>query len=357
MVWCYILLLSLTLDASESFYRGLFGTVVNLPPNDTLNVRESPDYRTKKVAQLPIDAMVGVDICQRVGRRATWCKVHYLPVYDYDGMYWDDGVDEGWVNAKYLSFSNRGYVIVDHKPQCDYTLRCLSQVCDVAVDAKEDASYNIVSLTIKKIARSRLYATSHFGAMDKDGEGYCIFGRKVEEYLRQKRTQTLLKDDFDGMKKRLLGIVDALQELQAIGSVEALLPYVHPLRGVTMNWQTRFFRYSNKHFTYTQIKSLNTHRYETIYWGSAGGSDIAVHKSLLDYMQMLSRPVSDISKIERLKDLKGFQCAQGKQCRGYEVLWLVDPKKSNDWLGSVVILEKYKGKWYIVGLLRDRWMI
>lgn len=353
-VWLYLLLLSLTLGASKSFYLGLFGTVVNLPENDTLSVRKKPDYRSKQVAQLPIDAFVGVEECQHVGK-STWCKVHHLSQYDYEEFGWD--APPGWVNAKYLSFGNQGYVIIDKHPNCDYALRCLDDECEVAIDSKEDTSYNIVSLTIKKIARNRLYAASHFDAMEENGEGYCIFGRKVEEYLRKKRTKKLLRDESNNIKKRLLGIVDALQELQATGNTEALLPYVHPLKGVTMNWGTRFLGYSNKNFSYTQIKTLNKHRYQTIYWGSTGGNNMAVHKSLLGYMQMLSQPVSDITKIEKLKDLKGFSSGVKEQCRSYEVFWLAEQKKSNDWLGLVVIFEKYKGKWYIVGLLRDRWTI
>ena len=81
--------------------------------------------------------------------------------------------------------------------------------------------------------------------------------------------------------------------------------------------------------------------------------------SLYDYMLKLAKPLNDISKIEKLKTLKGFHCPSGMKCKGYEVFWIHERSetKEYDWQGLVVILEKYQGKWYVAGLFRDRWTI
>jgi len=66
-------------------------------------------------------------------------------------------------------------------------------------------------------------------------------------------------------------------------------------------------------------------------------------------MEILTLPIPDITRVEKLKNLKGFKCH----------LWINKDSdtKEYDWLGLVMILEKYKNEWYIVGLFRDRWTI
>jgi uncharacterized protein YraI len=99
----------------------LFATVVGVAKNDSLNVRAEPDYRSAKVASLPNGGYVGVDRCLKKGA-STWCRIHHLSQYDYEGYGWD--APGGWVNAGYLHFGDRGYVLVDGKGNCDYVTGC-----------------------------------------------------------------------------------------------------------------------------------------------------------------------------------------------------------------------------------------
>ena len=355
-----ILILFLTMGylgtvSAKDMYIGLFATVINLVENDTLRVRENPDYHAKKIGALPIDAYVGVGICKEV-RHATWCEVHHVALRDYADFGYD--AKPGWVNARYLKFINNGYVIIDKKPNCDYALKCIEEMCEVVTDYTMDTASNIVSLTIKKIKRERLHTESNFGAMEENADGYCTSGGMIEYYLTQKRTHELLKEDNDGIKKRLIDIVDVLGRVK-YGDAQEFIFYIHPLKGITMTWNVRFGGKEDMHFGYSDIKHIEKNRYQKIDWGQTYGKGDDVFMSLYDYMNSLSLSVSDITKIETLKDLKGFKCHARSECKGYEVFWInnTSETKEYDWLGLVIILEKYKDIWYVVGLLRDRWTI
>jgi hypothetical protein len=158
----------------------LFARVAGISENDTLNVRQKPDNHAKKIAKLPLNAYVGVNTCQRL-KHAVWCKVHHMAQYDYEGYGWD--VPDGWVNAKYLSFKNRGYVLIDKKANCDYAIGCEYTMCTLVTDYIQDKNYRITAIKTKKVARKRLRGESHFGAMTPEGDGYCTNGRMVNDYL------------------------------------------------------------------------------------------------------------------------------------------------------------------------------
>ena len=121
-----IILLSVYLGATTITYLGLFGTVVNITQNDTLNVRNKPDYHSKKTGALPLDAFIGIDLCKELGK-SIWCKIFHIAQRDYEEFGY--AAKLGWVNARYLKFDNRGYVIIDGKPKCDYVLRCYENKC------------------------------------------------------------------------------------------------------------------------------------------------------------------------------------------------------------------------------------
>lgn len=356
IVWILFLTMGyLGVVSAKDMYSGLFATVVNLTENDTLSVRKKPNYHAKKIGALPTDAYVGLGICKEVGH-TTWCEVHHVALRDYANFGYD--AKQGWVNARYLKFIDNGYVIIDKKPNCDYALNCMESMCEVVTDYTMDTASNIVSLITKKIERERLYAESNFGAMDENSDGYCTSGGMIEYYLTKKRTHELLKEDNDSIKKRVIDIVDVIGGIKYDGA-QNFIPYLHPLKGITMTWNVRFGGKEDLYFGYSDIKNIEKKRYQKIDWGQTYGKGDDVFMSLYDYMNSLNFPVYDITKIETLKDLKGFNCHSQSECKGYEVFWInnTSETKEYDWLGLVIILEKYQGSWYVVGLLRDRWTI
>ena len=171
----------------------LFGTVINVAQNDTLNVRSSSSYKAKKVGEIPLDAFVGVEKCKRV-KKARWCRVYPLVQNMYDTF---APQNAGWVNAQYLKFSNRGYVkIRDEKTNCFYAVKCRSvkdkKECLVVYalnyDYKKDKMIDVKS---KWIERKKLKGESAFGAASQNREinpegGYCTSGSMLDDYLKNK---------------------------------------------------------------------------------------------------------------------------------------------------------------------------
>jgi len=350
----FLLTLSLlaTVNAS-SVYPGFFAAVVDIAKNDTLNVREKPDYRSRKIGALPLDAYVGIDHCKKIGK-SKWCKIFHIAQRDYDEYGWD--APPGWVNARYLSFDDRGYVVVDNKPNCNYALHCEKGKCEVVTDYKTNDTNKVTSIKTEWIKRQRLKGSSNFGAMG-DSEGYCTSGQYIEDFLHKKVFNRLMDNSRDEVLKSVL---DFIGVITSDVSEENILPFMHPKKGITMTWNVRFGGKDDIDFGVNEIKEMEKNRQKKIHWGRTCGKGDPVYMSLYDYMQLLTkRPFNEITKITKLKDLKGYTCPHGSVCRGYEVFWINKDSETReyDWQGIVVILEKYNDKWYVVGLLRDRWTI
>lgn len=331
----------------------LFATVVNLSKNDVLNVRKAPDYRSRKIGALPLDAYVGVDQCKEIGV-SRWCKVHHIAQRDYEEFGWD--ASPGWVNARYLQPKNRGYVISNGKPNCGYALGCNKGKCEIVDSYETNKNQEIISLKTKWIDRKHLTGSSNFGAMSPDGDGYCTDGAHIEEYLQQKRNREILAQDSVPARRRVISFTKALRTLS---DAEKITSYIHPKKGVIMTWNVLFGGKEDLHFKKSDIKNAYLNKRKKIYWGKSYGKGDDVFMSLHDYMAMLTRPISAITRIEKLKEAKGFKCLSPKKCRAYEVVWINrdSSTKEYDWLGLVVILEKFKNEWYVVGVLHDRWTV
>jgi len=112
---------------------GMFAIVVNVKKGDTLNIREKPNYHSKKVGEFHAEESMDyynggmqVEYCKKISK-STWCKVY--PVVNINIGQPSDGA-EGWVNAHYLEFSNSGYInILNQKSNCDYVIKCKADKC------------------------------------------------------------------------------------------------------------------------------------------------------------------------------------------------------------------------------------
>ncbi|SFV90850.1 hypothetical protein MNB_SV-4-652 [hydrothermal vent metagenome] len=352
-----ILFLSASLVASDISYPGLFAHVVHIADDDTLNVRERPDYHSKKTGELPIDAFVGVDYCTKKGK-STWCRIFHLAQRNY--AHFGYGAKPGWVNARYLDFDNSGYVIIDGKPDCDYALRCTKSRCEVVDDYTTDAGDGHISaLKTRWIERERLKASDRFSAMrdDPDASGYCTTDRG-NAFLQMEKEKTILEKSNDPLQKKIRKIVSLLHRLE-YGGKDGFAAYVHPLKGVVMSWHVHFGGENDIRFKREDIQNIQKRRDQKRFWGYTYGKGDEVYMSLFEYMAKLTKPLNIISQTVQLKTLKGFVCPPQTECKGYEVFWRDENTKTPeyDWQGLVMIFERYQGKWYVVGLLRDRWTI
>ena len=349
------IILSAYLNASNIFYPGLFASVVNVAENDTLNVRARPDYHSKKTGALsPHDLLyVGVDHCKKIGK-STWCKIFHLDQIDNKKSTLDN--ISGWVNAHFLQFTNKGYVIIDDKSNCNYVLSCNTHRCKVVIDYTIDPkTRNVTSLKTQWIDRKRLKASSHCISFNgTDASGYCKNGTHIKNPLKHKSKKAKHSEE-DKVKQRALDILSALQDI-GMWNDDTLLKYMHPKKGIIITWNVQFGGKEDLTFTHNDIQNLEKNRSQKIDWGYTYGNGDKIQMSLYDYLLKLTKPFQ-ISKIEKLKTLKGFQCPSKSQCIGYELFWINHNSntKEHDWQGLVIILEKYQNEWYVVGLLRDRW--
>lgn len=183
-----VIFLSLGLCAESS---SLFGRVIAIAEHDTLNVRSQADYRSDKVAELPLSGYVGIEKCETV-KNATWCYVYPLVQIWYEKF--SEKKNIGWVNARYLKFSNRGYVnIVGEERNCFYALKCKDIVnkkkCLVVYNLKYDhEKEKITEIKTKWIDRKKLQGESAFGAASQNREinpegGYCTNAKMIDNYL------------------------------------------------------------------------------------------------------------------------------------------------------------------------------
>jgi len=192
-----IMTLSLSTENIEKVYPGLFASVVNVASNDTLNVRSEPNYKAKKVGEIPSKFFMGIEKCKTV-ENSTWCHVYPL-VQNWYEKFWEEK-NIGWVNARYLKFSNHGYVnIAGEEKNCFYALKCREiedkkeclVVYELNYDYKKDKMIEIKS---KWIERKKLKGESMFGAVSENREinpegGYCTTGKMIDEYLKKVKKQ------------------------------------------------------------------------------------------------------------------------------------------------------------------------
>lgn len=344
-----VMFLSAYLGASSISYPGLFADVVNVAKNDTLNVRAKPDYHSEKVGELPADAMVGIDYCKKIGQ-SLWCKVFSMSMLDFGTPL--DEVKSNWVNAGFLEFDNSTYVSIDGKEECYYSLKCQGNRCKVILGTIYDSKTDYVkSLKIDWIARERLKVGNN--AIGVTG---CETDRVAEEFFQIQKVIKHLGQE----SKKAFEVLSILRNLDDVGS-DSLANYIHPKKGVVMTWHVLFGGKEDLTFTQSDIKNLEKNRSKKNHWGYTYGRGDEVRMSLYDYIQQLTKPLKyfKISKVKRVRNLKGFHCPTRSQCKGYEIFWIDENSKTPeyDWQGLVMVLEKYQGTWYVVGLLRDRWTI
>ncbi len=165
----------------------LFASVKGVEKGDFLNVRATANHQSNKVAAIPsfkdIPLTFGVETCKKV-KTSTWCSVYPLT------QNWADSFkenDKGWVNTRYLNFSNRGYVLVDGKANCAYAIGCTEGKCELVADFKQDNNGEVVSMETKWVERADLKGESKFAAMNPKEDGYCNTGMYIEAYLKRKK--------------------------------------------------------------------------------------------------------------------------------------------------------------------------
>lgn len=338
MRYLLFFLLLLGLSARESFEDALFGEVINVQKGDVLNIREKPDYKSKKISSLPynLETKVGVRECKRV-RKSLWCKI-----YPLENLFSNKrSFKSGWVNAKFLKLSSNGYVVVNKRRVCFYSLGCKRGVCKVVVDVDYDNRDRIISIKTENFKRELLFGEGSIGAIEEEAEDYCHIGKKIEGGFldSQKKTPTDVALNF-------LRAVDRMD-------INSIANFLHPKEEIIVTDYPRFHiairDFSRGNFIYALKKNAKVIK------EFSGDDESETFIGLKSYLKSLHKSPSKISKIDSTKrDFRGFPNKNG-YLSGVIIRWR--GKSHYEDLGMVVILKKYKNRWFIVGLAKDRWTI
>ncbi len=69
---------------------------------------------------------MGVKKCKKVDLKSIWCKVFF---YNPENSF--KYKKEGWIDARFLKFLDKGYVLIDGKGECNYSIDCDGGYCSV----------------------------------------------------------------------------------------------------------------------------------------------------------------------------------------------------------------------------------
>jgi len=304
----------------------LTATVINVASDDVLNIRAKPNYHSKKLWFLKNDEIVSVEKCIKTSSKSIWCKVEPFGFFEYKDQIFGRDQDSGWVNARYLNPSYSSYVSLElDDPQaegvaCLYALDCQNGMCDVVtVDG------------VSKVKRNKIEAFSPYG-------GYCdhivIPGQELQKY------------------KDLRFLVLDIQKWLSLGYIAKIKQRIHPKNGILMSYYTTFAR-KNQHFTADEFARLYTSD-KRLYWGDSEGRGDRINLSLeefFDKFRNINAAYEDsVKKINPSR--YDFPNPKGKVA--YKI---TQEHKDNSWVDMVVVLQRYKECYYVIGILFDRWSI
>ncbi len=345
--------MTLHVQATQKLYPALSAYVIKVAKDDTLNVREAPNNRAKIVGTWADEAWMMIDHCVKVGK-STWCKA------EQDTLTGDGAL--GWVNAHYLKFINEGFVIQkDGKgDSCMYASKCEKQKehmqCYIMNGYYLDEAYEVRSEG-RWVERSSLLGGTILSAA-KELEMCGNLPYAVQQNSAKKLQELHKKDNSKAYQTvtELLRIIGQPEFRE--NTLVNIAKLIHPTKGVIVTDMVSFKDKSQQHYdAKTFLKTLKDDK--KILWGKTYAKGDLIRKTLYAWIDDAHREMSSISKIETLKGFKGFETAGYSGLKAYEVYWINEESKSKeyDWLGLVVLVSEYKGKWYVVGLLRDRWTI
>ena len=329
----------------------LFYKTCNFAKNDVLNVRERPDYHSKKVAELFLDQRIVVQTCVSQNKMSKWCKVKPL----------EQGANEtaGWVNAKYITptLYQEGYVTIkNRKSICDYVLRCENRnnkpQCLVVTGLKGDKE---ITLQTEWLDYQLLTPANNFSAADDNDlnpEGdYCTQGKYVAEYFKNIKLKQLARQFPAPEFQTVLALLTALHE----GNEMAIASLIHPDKGI---WLSALSYFDKKGSHWFSAESFLQHYKSRVVmdWGQSEAKGDTIRKDLYAYIEDLPKAISHISKVIHLKSLKNFPKSKGQKLSAYEVYWYQNENnKDYAYTGLVIILAAYQNKWFVVGISRDYW--
>lgn len=340
----FVFILSLTALAEV---QPLFYETYNFEEDDTLNIREAPNYHSQKIGEISLGHGVKLFECLEI-KTSKWCKVEALNFPEL----------KGWVNAKYLKPSTyqEGYVLIEgQKSNCHYVLKCEERnhknQCLVVTGFGENMEK--ISLETIWFEREKLRSSTRFSAMPDEvgADGYCTSDRYVTDYFIEKKIKELSVQFSNASFSTVLKTMKAIR----LRDEDAIQKLIHPKNGLRLSALSYFDKKSSQHFTQKTFLSSYKGR-NKLFWGKSEAKGEMIQKDLYTYINHLPSDIAHISKTVELNTLKNYPKAYNQKLKVYAVYWILDEAfKEYSYQGLVVLLEAYKGKWYVVGISKDYW--
>jgi len=342
----FLIGLTLTLFGWDKFYPSFHAKVVNVAKDDVLNIRSRPNYKSKKVGFLAPNEDVQIEYCLD-SPKSTWCKVYPAVSINLGGGFGEPA--SGFVNARFLKFKNSGYVnIKNRKSDCDYLVECKGSKCLILTyKGLEWVKRSLIGT--EKGQKATSLPEEEGGEMSDDAT-FCFnhardkeLWAKVDEYYKKSKHQSSVKSSKTVAKE----IINALKGC----NIAKFKNYIHPQKGILLSYYPDFYRVK-KHLSRAEFNKLYSSS-KRLYWGVSEGRGDKIYLSLKSYCNTISKAAKISHKFTKATaSSKGFANAKGT------VAYDITQNKANPgWKGVFLVLQKYKNKWYLVGLAYSRWSI
>jgi hypothetical protein len=343
-----LLLLLITIFAFgwEKFYPSFHAKVINVAKDDVLNIRSKPNYKSKKVGYLEPGEEMQIEYCLK-GSKSTWCKIYPAVSINLGGSFNSEPAS-GFVNAKFLKFINNGYVnIKNRKSDCDYLVECKSKKCLILTYiGLEWVKRSLIG--VEKGQKATSLPEEEGGEMSDDAT-FCFnhardkeLWKKVDEYYKKNKKST-----HKNSKKVAKEVINALKNF----NLKQFKRYIHPKRGITLSYFPDFYRVK-KHFSKMEFNRFYNSN-KRLYWGVSEGRGDKIYMSLKEYIKTLSVAAKKATKIQKSNPYnKGFSKRANLVAYDFR-----EPSPHHGWKGVYVVLQKYHNRYYLVGLVYNRWEI
>jgi hypothetical protein len=190
--------------------------------------------------------------------------------------------------------------------------------------------------------------------MDESGDGYCVSGRYIEDYLAGRKLMQMQKQLHEPPFDIAVAAIDAIAER----NISKLATLIHPKNGILLSEKPAFGD-GSRHYTRQSLLAAYP-KSEELLWGHDDAKGDPIRKSLFNYFEDILPTLGGLTRIDKESgSWRHFDRKLFPQIAGYSLRW-INPHSATrdyDWRGVVITLAPYRGKWYVVGLLRDYWTI
>ncbi len=307
-------------------YPPFSAVIKGVPESDVLNVRAKPDPHAKRIGYIGSWGVVDVIKCKGVSAESVWCKVE-LSQQDMQSSL----PRSGWVNAKFLYGSYRGYVSINGKKDCYYSLGCFEGRCRVVTDVLGDLR-EPKALVVEELPQTSLrYIKSSKASFDDD---LCTIDEIISQYI----------DTHEPLYAYPRDIATIFYENLRVGNYRKLYRYIHPEKGVLISYYDTFDK-KYIHLSRQKFKKCICDDLK-IYWGKRDDKKIYENlKEFFENFQSKFPPHSHFFAIRVASEKLHFPSKD-------VVVYRIDPRNVGGYARRLmIVVQKYKNRYYIVGLI------